>query len=313
MSNQPPEWILPVGAQVVVLSDVLSQNGRIAHPKGAVGTIVRSPADQKHSYRVRFTDGVEAPLSHSEIVLLSDYKAGRISGSSEQLARHGLFDRVILRVVIGSRAYGLETEQSDVDRRGIYLPPASLHWSLYGVPEQLECDATQEVYWELQKFIVLALKANPNVLECLYSPIVETVTPLAQELIALRERFLSRLVYQTYSGYVLSQFRKMQADLRNQGRIKWKHVMHLIRLLYSAITVLKEGHVPVKVESNRDLLLSIRSGSQSFEDVELLRQKLHEELDLAYASTNLPERPDYDVANDLLLKARRLAIEEPLP
>ncbi len=23
---------------------------------------------------------------------------------------------------------------ADVDRRGIYLPPAELHWSLYGVP-----------------------------------------------------------------------------------------------------------------------------------------------------------------------------------
>jgi uncharacterized protein len=42
-----------------------------------------------------------------------------------------------------------------------------MHWSLYGVPEQLENDATQEVYWELQKFLLLSLKANPNVLECL--------------------------------------------------------------------------------------------------------------------------------------------------
>ncbi|MFO0975647.1 MAG: hypothetical protein U0996_04575 [Planctomycetaceae bacterium] len=53
MSNQPPEWILPVGAQVVVLSDVLSQNGRIAHPKGAVGTIVRSPTPALNDLLVR--------------------------------------------------------------------------------------------------------------------------------------------------------------------------------------------------------------------------------------------------------------------
>lgn len=313
MSNRSPDWILPAGAQVVILTDVLSQNGRTAHPKGAVGTIARSPSDLQHSYRVRFADGVETPLSHSELVLLSDYKAGRISGSSEQLARHGLFDRVILRVVIGSQAYGLDHEHSDIDRRGVYLPPASLHWSLYGIPEQIECDATQEVYWELQKFIVLALKANPNVLECLYSPIVETKTRLAEELLGLRELFLSRLVYQTYSGYVLSQFRKMQADLRNQGRIKWKHVMHLIRLLLSAITVLKEGRVPVNVESHRELLLSIRNEQLPFEEVEQLRQKLHEELDQAYSTTTLPERPDYDAANEFLLKARRLALEDTLP
>ena len=59
-----------------------------------------------------------------------------------------LYERVIYRCVIGSQAYGLADAESDVDRRGIYLPAADLHWSLYGVPEQLENDATQEAYWE---------------------------------------------------------------------------------------------------------------------------------------------------------------------
>jgi hypothetical protein len=40
----------------------------------------------------------------------------------------------------------------------------------------------------------VALKANPNVLECLYSPLVEAATPLAEELLALRGIFLSRLI-----------------------------------------------------------------------------------------------------------------------
>jgi hypothetical protein len=44
--------------------------------------------------------------------------------------------------VVGSRAYGLDDAASDTDRRGIYLPPAELHWSLGEVPEQLEDDVT---------------------------------------------------------------------------------------------------------------------------------------------------------------------------
>ncbi|CAN5411866.1 hypothetical protein BH11PLA2_BH11PLA2_41590 [soil metagenome] len=56
---------------------------------------------------------------------------------------------------------------------------------------------------------MLALKANPNVLECLSSPLVLTATPLATELLAMRSCFLSKLVYQTFNGYVMSQFRKM--------------------------------------------------------------------------------------------------------
>src|SRR5438067_10579055 len=106
---------------------------------------------------------------------------------------------VIYRCVVGSRAYGLDEAGSDTDRRGIYLPPADRHWSLDGVPEQLENAATQECYWEIQKFLTLALKANPTILECLYTPLVEVATPLAEELLAMRPLFLSRLLYQAYN------------------------------------------------------------------------------------------------------------------
>ena len=41
---------------------------------------------------------------------------------------------------------------------------------LFGAPEQFEDNTTQSCYWELQKFLTMALKANPNILECLYSP-----------------------------------------------------------------------------------------------------------------------------------------------
>ena len=305
--------IYPVGAQVVSRKPVHASSDRIAHPSGAVGVIVKSPVDRRHAYRVRFLDGFEAALRHDQLVLLAEYKQGDINDSEHLLANHGLFNRVIYRCVIGSRAYGLDDENSDVDRRGIYLPPAELHWSLYGVPEQLENDETEEAYWEIQKFVTLALKANPNVLECLYSPIVETATPLALELLDIKDIFLSRLVFQTYSGYVASQFKKMQTDIRNQGRVKWKHVMHLIRLLLSGIHVLREGALTVRVDQHRDRLLAIKSGETDFDDVETWRLELQQELSDAFQETRLPERPDYERANAFLVKARRLALEDALP
>ena len=217
--------------------------------------------------------------------------------------RADLYERVIYRCVIGSQAYGLADADSDVDRRGIYLPTADLHWSLYGVPEQLENDETQEAYWELQKFLVLALKANPNVLECLYTPLVEKATPLAEELLGMKSIFLSRMVYQTYNGYVMSQFKKMQADIRNHGQVKWKHVMHLIRLLLSGIGVLRDGIVPVRVDAHRDRLLAIRRGEMPWDEVENWRLGLHQEFNSAFETTKLPERPDYERANAFLISA----------
>jgi uncharacterized protein len=213
---------------------------------------------------------------------------------------------VIYRCVVGSTAYGLSQEGSDVDRRGFYLPPADLQWSLGGVPEQLETD-NEEAYWELQKFIRLALKANPNVLECFYSPIVETCTPLARELIDLRRIFLSRYVHRTYNAYVLSQFKKLEQDLRNHGQVRWKHVMHLIRLLLSGVVVLRQGFVPLRVDEHRDKLLAIRRGNVPWQEVEDWRLALHRELDQALQCTELPEHPDYARANEFLIRARRIA------
>jgi uncharacterized protein len=301
--SHPSPLILPIGTQVVSLVDVRGTDGKPVHPRGAVGVVIQAPADYWHSYRVRFPDGFKTSFERVELSILSHFNA-----PSAPLAEYNLFDRVIFRCVIGSRAYGLEHDDSDTDRRGVYLPPADLHWSLYGVPEQLDNPDTQETYWEIQKFIVLALKANPNVLECLYSPIVEHATDLVQEMLAMRQSFLSKMVYQTYNGYVLSQFKKLQVDLRNRGEIKWKHVMHLIRLLLAGVTVLKDGVVPVRVEEHREKLLSIRRGEIAFEHIDAWRVQLHKDFDDAFQATRLPERPDYDRANALLLKARRSAL-----
>ncbi|HEX4124283.1 MAG TPA: nucleotidyltransferase domain-containing protein [Tepidisphaeraceae bacterium] len=310
MGENNPNLILAVGTQVVALLEVRGGDGKPVHPRGAVGVVVQSPVDYWHSYRVKFPDGFEAMFRRAELAILSQFQAGdaidaAAGGSAALLAEFDLQRYVIYRCVVGSRAYGLDDAESDTDRRGVYLPPAALHWSLYGVPEQLDYNATEEVYWEAQKFLTLALKANPNILECLYTPLVEDATPLARELLDMRGRLLSKLVYQTYNGYVLSQFKKLQADLRNSGQVKWKHVMHLLRLLLAGVAILEDGRVPVHVGPHRDRLLAVRLGEIPFEACEQWRRELHEQFDLALERTSLPGRPDYAAANAWLLKARR--------
>lgn len=306
--------IYSVGTQVVVTKKTYLARGRVAHPAGAVAVIVRSPLDRTHPYRVKFNDGFEVAVHHDHLVRLSEFKRESMATDQHTTVVPELRDRIIYRCVIGSRAYGLDDDRSDTDRRGIYLPPAEMHWSLYGVPEQLEDDAAQEAYWELQKFIVLALKANPNVLECLYSPLVEHATPLALELLEMRDAFLSKLVFQTYSGYVASQFKKMQTDIRNQGRVKWKHVMHLIRLLMAGIDCLRSGTLTIEVAAQqRDHLLAIKRGEVAFGEADVWRKQLQIEFEAAFQQTRLPDRPDYARANSLLITARRLALKKELP
>jgi hypothetical protein len=66
----------------------------------------------------------------------------------------------------------------------------------------------------------MALKANPNILECLYSPMVEKATSLGAELVAARQGFLSQMIFQTFNGYAMSQFKKIEQDIRRNRN--WK-------------------------------------------------------------------------------------------
>jgi len=151
----------------------------------------------------------------------------------------------------------------------------------------------------------MALKANPNILECLYSPMVEKQTPLAAELLTIRDRFLSQMIFQTFNGYAMSQFKKIEQDIRNHGEVRWKHAMHLLRLLLTGAATLRDARVPVHVEAHRERLLAVKRGELPWAEVDAWRKDLHRDFESALAGTRLPERPDYEAANLFLIQARR--------
>lgn len=298
--------LIPKGTQVVTLVTTKGLNQNRFHPRGAVGVIVMQPQDETHSYLIEFSDRTQTALKRQDFAVKKLFECEPVAPKT--LKDLGLDKYVIYRCVVGSRAYGLENETSDTDLRGIYLPPANLHWSLQGVPEQLENKETEECYWELQKFLTLALKANPNILECLNTPIVLSASFLTQELLSIRQIFLSKLVYQTYNGYVFSQFKKLEQDLRTRNEIRPKHAMHLIRLLLQGIDILRAGELNVRVSDYREELLAIKRGEMNWEEINNWRLALHKEFDRELATTKLPERPNYEKANEFLIKARRTMV-----
>jgi hypothetical protein len=155
VSHQPNNIF--AGTQVVSLIEVRGTNDSLVHPRGAVGVVTRTPAVEGEKFLVRFPDGFEAALAHNQLEVLKHFK-DRLGAPG--IARHDQADQmvgapfdleslVIYRCVVGSRAYGLDTDDSDTDRRGVYLAPADLQWSLFGAPEQFEDNAAQSCYWEL--------------------------------------------------------------------------------------------------------------------------------------------------------------------
>jgi predicted nucleotidyltransferase len=300
-----PTFIISPGTQVVLKADKPQPDGTV-RPRGSVAVVAESPADNAHAYTLRFADGRTAKAYFRELAI-------RRKEVEDQLAfpHEDLRPWIIYRCQVGSHAFGLATEESDDDIRGIYLPPARLHWSLFKLPEQLEfADAGKdEVYWELEKFLKLALKANPNVLETLWTPLVLHADRVARRLRDMREVFLTRHLYKTYSGYVLSQFRRMANAHARIGKYKAKHAMHLIRLLYSGIEALHTGQIRIDVGEHRDELLAIKAGALSFEQTRDQALALDREFQEASRRTTLPEQPDYRRVDEFLIWARRTMID----
>jgi len=75
----------------------------------------------------------------------------------------------------GSRAWGLESQDSDYDVRFIYLRPVSWYLSVEPVRDVIELaiDGQLDVSgWDLRKALHLMKKSNPGLIEWLQSPIV---------------------------------------------------------------------------------------------------------------------------------------------
>lgn len=300
-----PTFIISPGTQVVLKVDKPLPDGSVRQ-RGSVAIVVDSPADNEHAYTLRFADGQMIKAHFRELAI-------RRKEVEDQLALTDTDLRpwIVYRCQVGSHAFGLAGADSDDDIRGIYVPPARLHWSLFKLPEQLElADGDKdEVYWELEKFLKLALKANPNVLETLWTPRVLQADEVAQRLRDMRDVFLTRHVYKTYSGYVLSQFRRMANAHASTGQYKAKHAMHLIRLLYSGIEALRSGQVRIDVGTQRDELLAIKAGTLSFAEAQQRALALDREFQEAYRQTALPEQPDYRRVDEFLVWARRRMVD----
>ncbi len=226
--------------------------------------------------------------------------------ASEQLA-------ILYCAVVGSRAHGLAVDDSDVDLRGFFVAGDSIEYSLRGAPAQLVHDADQLCFWEIGKFLRLALKANPTVLEALYSPIVQIVAPaVVDDLERFRRAgtFLSRRAHQTFKGYAESQFQKMSRSLGQGRTVKWQHAMHLIRLLRVGVHLLETGSINLVVpDEDREELLAIKRGERDWQAVMGLRDSLVRRFDDAATGSPLPEHPDESKVNRWLISIRRRVSE----
>lgn len=216
----------------------------------------------------------------------------------------------ILKALVGSRAHGLNREDSDWDWRGIYVQPTQEILSLGYSPRSVQWLEGKEDFtnYEIGHFLMLATKANPSVLELLVSPVAEDLSingrHWAKELrLLFPHLYHPQDAFNAFTGYSLNQRKKLLDD--KDGR-KWKYALAYIRALYCLIDLLSLGYFSLKVEDAYRLgvLKEIRDGKLSPGDVINLASSLTDEASRILPKAIENSKKDLLKVNDFLLEVR---------
>jgi predicted nucleotidyltransferase len=127
-----------------------------------------------------------------------------------------LNDRLIFLTRAGSHAYGTNIATSDEDFRGVAIALPTHYLGFLENFEQTTFRDPDAVVYNLTKFMHLAAKANPSILELLYTDPEDhlVMTPLGERLLEARDLFLSKQVRYSFVGYAMSQLGRIERHKR---------------------------------------------------------------------------------------------------
>jgi predicted nucleotidyltransferase len=220
---------------------------------------------------------------------------------------------VILEAHAGSTVYGTAIEDSDIDLRGLAVPPPRFFLGMEAFEQSEQKDPDRTIYG-IRKWFRLAEQGNPNILELLWTPRNHyTVwTDEGARLVEHRDLFLGKHIKPRYIGYARSQLHRMKklnkgantnpkrVALVNRWGFDTKNAMHLVRLLRMGLEILTEQTLHVQRHDARDLL-AIRNGEWSYERVIRESERIEALIDEAVVRCDLPPCPPRASLNTLMM------------
>lgn len=139
----------------------------------------------------------------------------------------------VLLTVGGSRAYGVNMPDSDVDFRGVAIPPIRHYFGIIDkfeqvdtiegisqlrgllTPEEEKAASNTKLegsVYEIRKFVRMAMQANPNILDLLFGDMsnIRRLTAAGQVLLENRQLFVTMAARGSYLGCINAQLTKME-------------------------------------------------------------------------------------------------------
>lgn len=219
-------------------------------------------------------------------------------------------NKTIIQGVVGSHAYGLAREGSDVDKLGVFVAPtldvAGLNWN--SNKESRVTTNPDVTLHEVGKYLRLALKGNPTVLELLFLPEFETVSSEGEWVVDLRMVIPSyRAVRNSYLGYATAQARKLQqrgdsfsSTTKNRTA---KHGRHMLRLLRQAQQFAQIGFIVPRVSDPEEYWAF--DNMTVVEMLEVFTRELSRTEEIFDRPTCLLPEPNLDSVKEVLSAIRR--------
>jgi hypothetical protein len=229
-------------------------------------------------------------------------------------------DHLAFLHVGGSTLYGTNTPDSDLDVRGVTIPPKSF-WVGARSFEQLEAKLpghnAEVVIFDVRKWLRLTVAVNPNVVETLFvgddHPCAILTTDPWRHIRTETVPLLNQRAHAGFHGYATSQLKKMMVKQSNKtGRreiadafgFDLKFAAHGFRLARQGAELLRTGRMTFP-RPDAEHLRAVRFGRvYGPGDVDRCVADLvaaTEELDRAYAETVLPPKVDFERYDRLLI------------
>ena len=217
----------------------------------------------------------------------------------------------ILKVLVGSHAHGLAGPDSDRDYRGVFVIPTSELLSIGPKKDETHWieGEQDDTSWEIGKFLLMATKSNPTVLETFLAPTHPKGLILKDALYGqeLQELFPyiwnSRDVMNAFIGYGVNQRKKF---FDNKDKRAPKYACAYLRVLYNAYQLLSTGTFSVDLTGSPVYEHCKRFKAGEYTPGEVINEcfKWETEVIKAY-KTNPDKETNLEPVNEFLLKVRK--------
>lgn len=250
---------------------------------------------------------------------MKEVKARRAAAIAQSLGEIQKRCRPLLVCLSGSIAYGLDTPESDVDIRGIFLNEAEEWIGLREERESIRLEDSDTVLYGLRKAMKLLMACNPNVVEMLglREQDILYCSEEGRMILDAAPAFLSQKAIFTFGAYATNlqrQIRKRIEAGNVDAKALGKEMMHLIRIYDMGFDLLQfENWTAFRSDTNCTLT-HIRAGKYQDEkgmptpDFEQLLESMAGSFNDAAARTHLPAEPDWERVNALTMEIAKRAL-----